>query len=46
MTRSGWSPSLVIVAGFLALLVAFRVADMYGYLPEQAFEVKPSSVRP
>jgi hypothetical protein len=34
MTRSGWSPVLMLFAGFLALLVDFRLADVFGYLPE------------
>jgi hypothetical protein len=35
-TRAATSPVLVAIAIFLAMLVAFRIADMCGYLPDGA----------
>ena len=35
-TRATASPLLIAIAIFLALLVAFRIADMCGYLPDGA----------
>jgi hypothetical protein len=31
--RSNWSPALFLIAGFLTALVIFRLADLYGYMP-------------
>ena len=34
--RAAASPFLLTTAIFLALLIAFRIVDMYGYLPDVA----------